>query len=156
MSDEDEIVGLFQEDERVMSLLRAVKSLDLPDEDTGLCSGDIAGSEGAMLRSFFGHAAYAVVVSAVSFVFYWVLKIWIIMGRFTAADAPPGDISISEKAFYSYPVPVGYGIFMIGLSLWLCRFSTISSVRISAVFIFGMNAAIVLYFIVQFRGIAFG
>ncbi|TLS53722.1 hypothetical protein FE782_05500 [Paenibacillus antri] len=109
-----------------------------------------------MLRSVLGHAAYAVVLSVVSFVFYWVLKMWIVMGRFTAADAPPGDISTLEKAFYSYVVPVGYGMFMIGLSLGFRRISRTSSVTISAIFIFGMNAAIVLYFITRFKGLAFG
>jgi hypothetical protein len=119
-------------------------------------SANIVGSEGALLRSFLGYAAYMVVLSTASFIFYWVLRMWIVMGRFTAADAPPGDISVSEKVFYSYVVPVGYGIFMIGFSLLFRRLSRKYSVTLSAVFIIGSNAAIIFYFITQFRGLAFG
>ncbi|RAP77620.1 hypothetical protein [Paenibacillus montanisoli] len=108
-----------------------------------------------MLRSFVNHAAYLAVSLTTSFVFYWVFKIWISMGRFTAADAPPGDISDTEKVFYSFVVPIVYGVLMTLLSFMYRRYLMKYSVKLSALFIFAIHTAICVYFITQFRTLAF-
>ncbi|MBP3962886.1 hypothetical protein [Paenibacillus lignilyticus] len=102
-----------------------------------------------------GYAAYLLVLSTLSFLFYWVIKIWIAMGRFTAADAPPGDIGETEKLFYSYVVPVGYGVMMTLLSFAYRQFLLKSPVSLSALFIIAINLLITVYFLAQFRSFSF-
>ncbi|MEF3303405.1 hypothetical protein [Paenibacillus sp. GYB003] len=109
----------------------------------------------SMFRYIFGYSVYLAVLSAASFLFYQVLKIWIQMGRFTAADAPPGDISIAEKVVYSYVVPIGFGIIMIVFSLVFRRLLMNYSVHLSAIAIFAIIVPVIVYFITQFRVLAF-
>lgn len=103
------------------------------------------------MRSIASYVAYLVVLSITSFFFYWFIKIWISMGRFTAADAYPGDISNTEKVFYSFVVPIVYGIILTTLSFLYRRFLLRFSVNLSAIFIFTINLVITIYFITQFR-----
>lgn len=77
------------------------------------------------------------------------------MGRFTAADGPPGDIGDTEKMFYSFVVPIGYGVIMTLLSFVYRQIVGKYSVHMSAVLIFAINVLITVYLIAQFRIFAF-
>lgn len=108
-----------------------------------------------IILSLISCVAYLLVLSTTSFLFYCVLEIWIGMGRFTAADAPPGDIGVTEKIFYSFVVPIGYGVIMTLLSFMCRRFLLKYSVNLSVIFILATNVPITVYLITQFRIFSF-
>lgn len=107
------------------------------------------------MRIFLSYAAYLAVIWATTFLFYWVINIWISMGRFTAADGPPGDISVTEKVFYSFVTPIGYGVAMTALSFLYRRCLLNYSVNLSAMLILAINLLITIYLITQFKIFAF-
>ncbi len=78
------------------------------------------------------------------------------MGRFTAADAPPGDISTTEKVFYSFVIPIGYFVSMTLLSFVFRRYLIKYSVNLNTItFILAINVLITVYLITQFKIFSF-
>ncbi|GIP45571.1 hypothetical protein J45TS6_40300 [Paenibacillus sp. J45TS6] len=105
--------------------------------------------------SVISYVAYLLVISTTSFLFYWVFKIWIAMGRFTATDAPPGDIGATEKVFYSFVIPIGYFVIMTLLSFVFRRYLKKYSVNLKKTFILAINVLITVYLITQFKIFSF-
>lgn len=64
------------------------------------------------MKIFVANLFYFVGVIACTYVFQWMLILWIGWSRFTAADFPPGDISFGLKIVYSVGFPLGNFIFL--------------------------------------------
>ncbi len=67
------------------------------------------------MKGIIAQGAYFVVVAIITYFMEWLLSLMIGGILFTAADAPPGDISETGKLLYSVGVPVFYGFALYGL-----------------------------------------
>lgn len=109
-----------------------------------------------IIPTVLSYTAYLTVLLLTSYIFYNVLFIWIAMSRFTAADGPPGDISITEKIIYSFVIPIGYFV-VITLLSFVCRHYLLKyTIKLNIIIIFAITMAITTYLITQFYSLSFG
>lgn len=62
------------------------------------------------MKKWLSYIFYFIGVLAITYPFQWILVLLIGSIQFTAADAPPGDISLGAKILFSVGVPLFYSI----------------------------------------------
>lgn len=71
------------------------------------------------MKVFLANIFYFVGAIAWTYGFQWILILWIGGLRFTAADGPPGDISMGSKLVYSVGFPLFHFVLLtVGLLLY--------------------------------------
>ncbi|MFC7686420.1 hypothetical protein [Ureibacillus sp. GCM10028918] len=91
-------------------------------------------------------ASYFLIASVLTYFVEIILSLFIGSILFTAADAPPGDISESSKLFYSVGLPVVYGFFLFGLSYFISHIVESFSIRTMSIGVL-FHIIIVIYLI---------
>lgn len=67
------------------------------------------------MKQTIAYSSYFLIVAAVTYFLELLLSIFIMGILFSAADAPPGDISETAKLVYSVGMPVAYASVLFGL-----------------------------------------
>jgi hypothetical protein len=73
------------------------------------------------VKKFLANLFYFVGAIAYTYVFQWILTLWIGGVRFTAAGRPPGDIGLGSKLMYSIGFPLFHFV-VLTIVFFLYRF----------------------------------
>ncbi|MFJ7737681.1 hypothetical protein ACIQ2D_15310 [Lysinibacillus sp. NPDC097287] len=108
------------------------------------------------MKKWLSYLFYFVVTIVVTYVFQWILVLLFGGIRFTAADSPPGDLSVGAKLVFSVGFPVFY---FICLTIFFFLYRSLLKqfgFELNKVLPICFNIFIALGVVVRFMVIAFG
>lgn len=107
------------------------------------------------MKRLLSYLLYIFVTLAITYVFNWILVLFIGGVRFTAADGPPGDISLFAKFVFSLGVPVFYLICLTIVFLFYRTLLRQFAIELQKLIPIIFNVLIALYLIVSFSNSVF-
>ncbi|KGR77948.1 hypothetical protein [Ureibacillus sinduriensis] len=107
------------------------------------------------MKKMLFYLLYFVVTMLVTYALNWILVLFIGGVRFTAAEGPPGDISLVGKLVFSIGIPVFYFIGLILVFLFYRFLLKQFAIEIHKTIPIIINIVVTIYLIISFSYVVF-